>query len=208
MATMHVDRALFLASTAALATAAFATSPPAAHAAGIEPPADANDWPAAEGGGGATPLPTCGHSSKQPAPTSPACTGLLGVPGDCTRMNTAGSCNPFPFPTQQCQGWLVDYKPGVAQKAVACAVALTKEQYCDACYTYRCGYEALMDACADPGAQVACAAITKVCPSASLAECVGLLNGMSVIGQGKMVKCMSEASRGCKFGLYSCSEGV
>ena len=205
---MKIDRALFLVTTAALTTAAFATSPPAARAAGVDAPPDDAPWPAAEGAPPAPALPTCGHSAKQPAPTSPSCTQPLGLPGDCSKMDRSGSCNPFPFPTQHCQGWLADFKPGVAKKAVACAEGLSKDQVCDACYTYRCGYEALMDACADPAAQLACAAITRACPSAGVSECVGLLNGMSVIGQGKMVQCMSDASRGCRFGLYSCSEGV
>jgi hypothetical protein len=195
---MKIDRALFVLTTSAMAAAAFASHAPAR--------AD-TEWPAAEGGGGAPSLAGCGHSSAAFNPLKQGCNDAAGAPGDCNQMNQGGSCRPFPFPVQACTRWLADYKPGVAARAVACAQRLSAAQYCDACYTYRCGYEALMGSCVDLAAAADCAAIQRACPTVRPDECMGYLSGMSAAGRAKMVQCMSDKTR-CGWGLYSCSEGV
>ena len=204
---MRIDRAAFLLSTSALATAAFSTRPPPAQAATVGEAAS-DDWPAAEGGGGGAPaLPGCGHGPRKFDPSKTGCHDETGTPGDCTKMNRSGSCQPFPFPVEQCQRWQRDFKPGVAQQAVECALKLSAAEVCDACYTYRCAYRALVSSCSDPAAATACATITKACPSAKPEECLGYLSGMSAAGQAKMVACMSNKA-GCGYGLYSCAEGL
>ena len=165
-------------------------------------------WPSTEGAGQfAAPMPTCGHSSKRFDGARTGCRDDVGAPASCGGMSTAGSCMPFPFPREECQRWVGDYKPAVAERAVACARRLTGAQVCDACTTYRCGYEALMGACPDPTAASDCTAIHRSCPAASVAECTGYLSGMSASGRAKMVTCMSRRD-GCSWGLYSCSESL
>ena len=167
-----------------------------------------DSWPSTEGGAqAAAAMPTCGHSIKRFDPNRTGCRDDVGSPAACSGMNATGSCMPFPFPREECQRWALDYKPGVAERAVACARHLTGPQVCDACTTYRCGYEALMSACTDPSAASDCIAIHRGCPSARLDECMGYLSGMSPSGRAKMVSCMSRHDE-CSWGLYSCSESL
>jgi hypothetical protein len=205
-----------------VASVTVAPMPVATGSAGQEASSDAppsgtgivasDSWPATEGQGlgsgqAAAALPTCGHSSKRFGATRGGCHDDVGSPASCAGMSTAGSCMPFPFPREECQRWIGDYKPGVAERAVACARRLTGTQVCDACYTYRCGYEALMDACPDPSAMGDCTTIHGNCASASVTECIGFLSGMSPSGRAKMVACMSRRDE-CGWGLYSCSESL
>jgi hypothetical protein len=171
-----------------------------------------DSWPSSEGQGQAgaqtaAATATCGHSAKRFDPARTGCRDDVGSPASCSGMNATGSCMPFPFPREECQRWIGDYKPGVAERAVACARHLTGPQVCDACTTYRCGYEALMGACIDPSASSDCVAIHRACPSATLVECMGYLSGMSAAGRAKMVSCMSRHDE-CGWGLYSCSESL
>jgi hypothetical protein len=172
---------------------------------------DDDDGPSSEGGYAATEgrvavLQTCGHSAMRFDPKKNGCRDATGTPGQCSGMKR-GSCGSFPFPREECDRWKTNFKPGVADRAVACALRLTGPQVCDACYTYRCGYEALMGSCLDNAAASDCATIKKSCSSVTTDQCLAYLSGMSAAGRTKMVACMS-GKNGCSWGFYSCSEGL
>ena len=191
--------------------------------------ADEGDYPADEAGGAPNPG-FCGHSRAQFDPRRTGCGDATGSPASCKAMAAPRGCGSFPFPRSKCDGFTASMKPKIAERAVACVVALSGKDVCDACLTYRCGYEALMSACVDASADVDCAAIVKSCagpnpsgpsrraparaptaptttPTVTLTECRAYLSGLAPTGRHKMVQCMVPG-QGCDWGLYSCAEGL
>jgi hypothetical protein len=188
--------------------------------------ADEGAYPAGEAGGSADPG-FCGQSHAQFDPKRTGCSDAVGNPASCKAMAAPRGCGSFPFPRAKCDGFAASMKPKIAERAVACAVALSAKDVCDACLTYRCGYEALMTACVDPAADTDCAAIVKSCasptpsptqvtprrapshahPAVAMSECRAYLSGLTPSGRRKMVQCMVPA-QGCDWGLYSCAEGL
>ena len=185
--------------------------------------ADEGDYPADEAHGAPDPG-FCGHSHAQIDPRRTGCTDAIGSPASCKAMAAPRGCGSFPFPRSKCDGFAASMKPKIAERAVACVVALSGKEVCDACLTYRCGYEALMSACVDVTADVDCAAIAKSCagpnPSGpsrrapttptgtvTMTECRAYLSGLAPTGRRKMVQCMVPG-QGCDWGLYSCAEGL
>jgi hypothetical protein len=163
--------------------------------------------PSAEGGGAITSsYAYCGKSNARFNPAA-RCNDDTGSPGGCSGVKRNGSCGEFPFVRDQCNDYIAALKPRVAERAVSCILALSGERVCDACNTYRCGYEAVMGACPDPSAATECASIQRACPNVSAAECTSYLSGLSSGGRRKMVQCMSNKSA-CGWGLYSCLESL
>jgi hypothetical protein len=158
-----------------------------------------------EGGAGYT---ACGRSPRTFDATRVGCDDSVGAGAaapSCSRMKSpAGSCAPFAFPKQECETWRANYKPRVADAAIACADRLSSDKVCDACNVYRCGNDALMGACPDSSAATDCRAFARICPSVDQNECVALLSGMSAVGRAKMATCM----KGRCDGVYSCSESL
>ncbi len=128
------------------------------------------------------------------------CDDAHGSPGDCRRAD----CRRLPFICQHCEDYKQFFKPKVAERAVACIVAQTGPQLTDGCRTYQCGDEALKGACIDPSADLASMAVARSC-NTSIDECRGLLSGMNDAGRQKVLAC---AMSGCRFGLWSCVEGI
>jgi hypothetical protein len=128
------------------------------------------------------------------------CDDSHGAPGDCRKAD----CRRLPFICQHCEAYKAYFKPKIAERAVACVVGQSGAQLGDGCRTYQCGDEALKGACLDPTADPACWAVAKSC-NTSLDECRGLLSGMNDAGRQKILAC---ALSGCRFGLWSCVEGI
>ncbi len=192
------------AATSTPAASASAAPIPSAYAA-VEGAPSSEAYAASEGGTGYT---DCGRSRRRFDPSRVACDDSVGARGgapSCASMKPAArSCAPFPFPRQECETWRSNFKPRVADAAIACAARLTSDQVCDACNVYRCGNDALMGACPDPSAAADCRAFGRICPSVDQTECVAFLSGMSAVGRAKMATCMK---RNCD-GVYSCSESL
>jgi hypothetical protein len=128
------------------------------------------------------------------------CDDAHGSPGDCRKAD----CRRLPFICQHCEDYKAAFKPKIAERAVACVVGQTGSQLGDGCRTYQCGDEALGGACLDPTAALPCLAISRSC-NTTIDECTGLLSGMNETGRQKIVAC---AAAGCRFGLWSCVEGL
>lgn len=164
-----------------------------------------DDDPLGEGGMGPAPRSVCGHTSVRFDPTRSGCNDAMGAPAACANMMTPAGCGTFPFPRTKCDAYRAAFKPKIAERAVACALRLTGREVCDACNTYRCGYEALMSACLDPTADTDCQQILASCKQLAMSECRAYLSGMNPIGRRKMVQCVTGS---CGRGFYSCAEGV
>ncbi len=181
---MRVDRTKFLVATATLAGAYVATAT------------------VAPGTGDASPT-TIGEEGecRVKAPARPTtCDDNHGNPGDCKKAD----CRRTPFICQHCESYKAYFKPKIAERAVACVVAQSGTQLQDGCRTYQCGDAALKGACLDPLADPPCWAIARAC-SITTDECRGLLSGFNDAGRQKVLAC---AMSGCKYGLWSCIEGI
>lgn len=139
------------------------------------------------------------RASKAP-PAAKGCNDDVGSPGICSKSK----CSQLAFVCSKCESYRKHFKPKVAQRAVACVNRQTRQQSGDGCETYRCGDEALRAACPDGSAQAACQSLAGKC-SVSLAECTQMLSGMNAAGRAEVAAC---AARGCRFGLWSCIEGM
>lgn len=131
------------------------------------------------------------------------CNDDVGAPGVCGPP-ALGSCSSFAFICNKCESYKKHFKPKVAERAVACVNAQSRRDVQDGCGTYRCGDEALRAACPDGAAQSACQSIAGKC-GVSLAECTQMLSGMNAAGRAEVAAC---AASGCRFGLWSCIEGM
>lgn len=135
-----------------------------------------------------------------------ACNEAVGAPGACALMQRC-STGDQPFSRQRCEDYKKFFKPKVAERAVACMIKLSRTAVCDACNAYRCGDEALKTSCPDTSAEPSCNQIVAKCRSVTKTDCMLYLSGMNAVGRAKMVSCMSTPSS-CRFGLYSCAEGL
>ena len=158
---------------------------------GLSAPADPNGW----AGCRATPSATA-----KPA----VCKDDVGRPGNCGAVRLPGGCGSFDFICTKCESYKRYFKPRLAQLAVACVVAQNGQQLQDGCETYRCGDQALQNACSEPAAQAMCQTIVRQC-GGELRECTQWLSGMNTAGRAAVAAC---AARGCQFGLWSCIEGL
>jgi hypothetical protein len=184
---MRVDRKKFLVAATALAGAYAVSSTSSA----VTPTGD-----------GASPT-TSGEDGEcrgRAVPRPTVCDDGRGSPGDCRKAD----CRRTPFICQHCEDYKAYFKPKIAERAVACVVSQTGAQLQDGCRTYACGDEALKGACLDPLADPACWAISRACTT-TLDECRGLLSGMNDAGRQKVLAC---AMSGCRYGLWSCVEGL
>ena len=199
---MRVGRDRFLSAVAAMGGVFGLPSSPGAAQAAVRAAADASAGEQATAGeddsrssGGDN-----GACRGKPVARPNACDDSHGSPGDCRKAD----CRRLPFICQHCEEYKLSFKPKIAERAVACVVAQAGAQLGDGCRTYQCGDEALQGACLDPTADLACLAVAKSC-NTSVDECRGLLSGMSDAGRQKMLAC---AMAGCRFGLWSCVEGL
>ncbi len=135
-----------------------------------------------------------------------ACNEAVGTPGACAIMQRCATGDQ-PFSRQRCEDYKKFFKPKVAERAVACMIKLSRTAVCDACNAYRCGDEALKTSCPDTSAEPSCNQIVGKCKSVTKTDCMLYLSGMNAVGRAKMVTCMSTPSS-CRFGLYSCAEGL
>jgi hypothetical protein len=132
------------------------------------------------------------------------CDDSKGHPAACSGVNITGGCASFPFICDQCESYRQNFKPRVAERAVACVIAQNKGTSGEPCATYACGDAALSAACIDPSADAECRAIASACHT-SLDECRGLLSGMNATGRAKVATC---AAQGCSYGIWSCIESM
>jgi hypothetical protein len=137
------------------------------------------------------------------APAAPACDDMTGAPADCPPPPySADESGCAPIATKRCEEFKQAMKPRVAERAVACVLALNPAQRCDASRVNLCGHVALMNACGPeqsvptgtaPGEDLGarCQAIAQSCPSAGAHDCEATLSGMTAIGRERMARCMS-----------------
>lgn len=232
---MHIDRTRFLLLASALASGAggaCAATPPASSAAATTPsstaettatpeptpprPASTRRPPSGEGGyypsvegyypsaeGGYSPPP---KKAQRPFNRAQCAGDDIGSPGLCTTVREDASCAPFDFVQGMCSSNLSYMKPRIAERAVGCMQALGPKKLCDSTNTYECRDEALRSACADASADAACGAIAQKC-SVDQDECRGYLAGLNDVGRQAVAKCL-EAPDGCRWGVWSCIEGL
>jgi hypothetical protein len=130
----------------------------------------------------------------------------IGSPGVCTTLKEDASCAPFDFVRGMCASNVTFMKARVAERAVACQQALGAKKLCDSTYTWDCRDEALRSACADASADAVCGAIAQKCP-VNQDECRGYLAGLNDGGRQEVAKCL-ETPDGCRWGVWSCVEGL
>lgn len=127
-----------------------------------------------------------------------SCDDSVGNPAACTELDGG-----------ECGSWAVDYceivvealKPAVAEAAVQCMLAATKDECMDP-DPYDCVRFALGDACEDPTTDQACDTVVKNCKETA-DECHALLDGLSDAGRKTVMKCVEDD---CSWGLWSCVE--
>ena len=106
------------------------------------------------------------------------------------------------FATSQCEIYKSLFKPKVAQAAVECL----KAGMGALCPVYKCADDALKAACPDATASTVCAAMQTTCTNAGMAiaagECEQYAQGLNAAGRTQLQAC------DCKFGFYSCIEGL
>jgi hypothetical protein len=160
---------------------------------------------AAAGNGGATTGGTAtagsgGAAAGAGGTAGASCLGDTGTPADCAPVESIPGCGTFGL--SYCNSAVTNLKPGVAQQAVACMLALT-----DTCGPpYDCLRSALGQACPDSTADDLCTQALASCTSdiTTAAQCHALVDGLNATGRDAVVTCVEG---GCSFGLWSCLEG-
>jgi hypothetical protein len=157
----------------------------------------------------AAPTPLAATAAPSPsgsaASSPPPCDDLAGAPADCPPPPYSaeeGGCGPAL--STRCAEFKQTMKPRVAERAVACVLALDAAQRCDPARVNLCGHAALMNACSAPATAEAistggdaaavvarCHAITQACPSANERDCEATLTGMTALGRERMASCIS-----------------
>jgi hypothetical protein len=151
---------------------------------------------------------------------------MTGAPAACPPPPySADESGCAPIATRRCEDYKASMKPRVAESAVACLLALTPAQRCDARQVDQCGHRALMNACmpappapvsgfqgaaagvsaaATPGDDLEsrCKGIVQSCAGTSQRECEGTLAGMTSVGRERTARCV--ASHCSDKGLLGC----
>jgi hypothetical protein len=228
---MHVDRQKYLALVSVIAAGGASgggqnEEPPVAPPVVVaepEPPPVVNEELVVV----AEPQPEAQPPAPRPLPPGPTNEAVLAPPqpfssgGMCRAKGAAANpkgcndmagppaaCAPPPgsigFVRSKCNSYRKHFKPRVAQRAVACVNGQRVNQSRDGCETYRCGDQALKQACLDPSAQSLCRTVAQQCGT-SLGACTSMLSGMNALGRQEVAAC---AAKGCQFGLWSCIEGM
>jgi hypothetical protein len=97
-----------------------------------------------------------------------------------------------------CGRWQKGFTPRVAEKAVACLLAMSgKRDICDFQRPHRCAIAALSSACADPGVAAACDTIMAGCAGAKYGNltgpvCHAALAAVTPTNRAKLTTCMAE----------------
>ena len=182
---MHIDKAVFLALTSAIAASACSLTIKSGG----------------KGAGGGT---TTSSTESTTSTGSGSCSDALGTIGDCATVMT--SCTESVL-TTGCQGSVDQFKPGVAEKAVACIRALAATASCDD--IANCRTKALAAACPDTTANDLCKKLVPTCNSAMFplddAGCHKLVDGLNDNGRTLLDShCSSAASMQCTGGLANC----
>ena len=217
---MRIDRARFLALTAALAGCN--TQPPAATPGGVlEIPTtvtqdDARDASAiAALSPDASPL-FAKHEAGAPIaeggdpPDSCTSTNATGTPADCSKIQrprTAPQCESFDDTVDECNDMARLFKPAVAEKATKCLVARSGTNgICQFGIAAICASQAFRASCGDPSTLAECKAVAQKCasqtvsnvaPKVTIGECQGALAAVATKHRSAMLSCMSE---GCTSG--------
>ncbi len=216
---MRIDRARFLALTAALAGCN--TQPPAATPGGVlEIPAtvtpEVGDASAiATATPDASPL-FARHEAGAPIveggepPDSCTSANAVGTPADCSKIQrprTAPQCESFDDTIDECNEMAKLFKPAVAEKATKCVVARSgTNAICQFGITAICASQAFRASCGDPSTLTDCKAVVAHCatqnvsnvaPKVSIGECQGALAAVAAKHRSQMLSCMNE---GCTAG--------
>ena len=215
---MRIDRARFLALTAALAGCN--TQPPAVTAGVLEIPATVTDVPDASAA--ATALPDAAplfarHDTGAPIveggdpPDACSATNATGTVADCSKIQrprTAPQCESFDDTVDECTEMARLLKPAVAERATKCIVARSgTNAICQYGISATCAAQAFRASCADPATLADCKTVVAHCatqtgtsPSArvTLGECQGALSAVAARHRSEMLSCMNE---GCTSGV-------
>jgi hypothetical protein len=114
------------------------------------------------------------------------------------------TCAPSKTAQMKCAAYKTYFTPRVGAAAVACMIALSSKQACDALQTDNCGKSALVQACPDASVAQLCAVAASSCKSAA-AECTSMLSGLNDQGKQLVAQCVAQ---GCTAGLYGCIQGL
>lgn len=193
---MYVDKASFFLALGTLAVggaAGYAVSDRRLLATTSEPTPPATE----------TSAPAVAGVTAPQAPAAPACDDMTGAPADCPPPPySADESGCAPIATKRCEEFKQALKPRVAERAVACLLALSPAQRCDPNRVNLCGHVALMNACSTEqplstggvhgeGLGAECQAIAQSCPSAGARDCEATLSGMTEIGRERTAHCLS-----------------
>ena len=146
----------------------------------------------------------CAQSIATYDDTRASCDDNIGAGGDCGGSFDGYPSNevcpgPIAF-KRRCNAYSANFKPKVAQAAVAC-LATGKMRNCNSCIPYSCGHKALMGACPDPTADDDCDTIEQSCSDMSRVTCRSYLSGMNAKGRAGMVDCVT---KNCGKGFGQC----
>jgi hypothetical protein len=147
---------------------------------------------------------TCAQSDATYDDTMASCNDDIGPGGDCSGAFDGYPSNercPGPgLVKKRCNAYSANFKPKVAEAAVACLNA-HKMRNCDGCFSYSCGHRALMGACPDSAADDACDQIEQSCSGMTRVQCRSYLSGMNAKGRAAMVSCLTD---NCAKGFGKC----
>ncbi len=225
---MHIDRSRFLALTALLATGCGAgrdirqvtivdlppapasdagtdaTMPDKVAAANESYPADEayppdEGYPPGEGVGLQKAYQPCGQSSRSFSTGKTGCADTNGKPLDCKSPVPGTGAE---FAAEKCFSYAQAMLPGVARRAQGCLKKLGRAP--DSCAVYRCGSDALMDACVTAKATAACKRLQLPAN-----ECASYLSGLNDKGLRSVEGCAKKAGAPLTIEeLYSCVESL
>jgi hypothetical protein len=123
----------------------------------------------------------------------------------CAELGQADCAGLEGFLTSECEMVAFYMKPGAANAARSCMIALDPPELCNTTNPHTCIVDALASSCPDPEADDECTTIVAACGDSSpeLSECSSALSGMTQSGRDQMVQCMTAP---CS--LFSCIEGL
>ncbi len=145
------------------------------------------------------------------------CDDTTGSAPDCAALADAGAgdgggtCVDNAAFVAACPVWAANLKPGVARKAVNCAVALPSCESGAGLDT--CLSDALNQSCADTTADAVCMSIAATCADAGVMDagvspmtCDRYVSGLNAAGRTELTQCFAE-SGGCTLDFSQCVAG-
>lgn len=164
------------------------------------PPDPKNQKPLGEDNSG------CGMSKAVYDPAKTSCDDSTAAPVNCdgVPMFPANEYCRGNLGRLRCNVYSNAFKPKVMADAYQCLKTKVGGR-CDNCTPFKCGHEALMNACPDPTVSSDCDTIARSCSGMNRVRCSSYLSGMTPAARRYMVECLTKS---CSKGFARCLEAM